>query len=59
MQEYYFFLLPRPICNMWNPLRSYLLYGETALAVSSQYYNSADFSDEPDFNILYQFNTAK
>jgi len=34
-------------------LRLYIL-----LFANCQHYNADDFSDKPDFNIVYQFNTA-
>jgi len=37
---------------MWNSATS-LLFNRC------QHYNADDFSDEPDFNIAYQFNIVK
>ena len=39
-----------PICNMYRNSVNLLLIARCKL------YNADDFSDEPDFNIVYQFN---
>jgi len=43
-------------CNFWEGWSAF--YATLLLFTRCQHYNTDDFSDESDFNIVHQFNTA-